>query len=127
MIDEKYIAYCAGLFEGEGNIQFVEEKGIKYNKRRIALRINMTDLSPLEMFQDLIERGVIYGPYNTGKGYKSFWTFQVANYADVKYIADLLYAWLSPRRQKQIDEALSKYREWEELYKDRHFKIDTSE
>lgn len=127
MIEEKYAAYCAGLFEGEGNIQFVEAKGIKYNKRRIALRINMTDLHPLQMFQECTDKGVIYGPYNTGKGHKDFWTFQVANYADVKYIADLIYSWLSPRRQKQIDEALSNYREWEELNKGKKLKVDTSE
>lgn len=126
-MDDKYVAYCAGLFEGEGNIQFVEEKGVKYNKRRIAFRINMTDIEPLEMFQDFVDRGVIYGPYNTGKGYKSFWTFQVANYSDVKYISDLIYDWLSPRRKKQIDDVISKYKEWEEIHKGKTFKVDTNE
>lgn len=104
-------AYCAGLYEGEGSISFIT----KMNRgttptRSIRLSISMTDLYPLELFQDFIEVGTIYGPYASFRpGNKSTYLYQVYKYKDVLHVVSNIWYWLSPRRKEQIEKTMDAY------------------
>jgi hypothetical protein len=50
------IAWAAGLFEGEGCITVTN--------RVLTARVTNTDAEILERFIDVVDRGVLYGPYD---------------------------------------------------------------
>lgn len=109
--------YCAGLFEGEGSIRSYQQRD-KYNSyyAYIGLSVDMTDLEPLELFEDIMQVGKIYGPYyRTNKEAKPIYRYYVASYQEVKYVVDSIYGWLSTRRKLQCDTALSNYLKYKEL------------
>jgi hypothetical protein len=106
-------AYCAGLFEGEGNIN-TETSEIRDN-RKISIIIKMTDREPLDMFQYMTGLGKVYGPYESGRSvnsqkiWKPHYVYKVTGYSNVQYIVCNLWSWLGPRRKEQIKLALTKY------------------
>jgi hypothetical protein len=107
------LAYAAGLFEGEGNVNahygtalFTRNgEKIRYIRRspQFVLQIGMTDLEPLEKFLEAVGLGQIYGPYKLGKShFKKSWHYRVGTFEGVQAIAAMLWKWLSPRRRKQV-------------------------
>jgi hypothetical protein len=122
------IAYFAVLFEGEGTVRtdrFYWDRN--HNKKirktpQIKLRIAMTDYEPLLKLK-LTLGGRINGPYQSilfslpgfvsnpnKKGnklienYKKYWTFDIDSPKLLKSIVPLIRPYLSPRRQKQLQE-----------------------
>ena len=117
-VEDPFVAYCAGLYEGEGSISYLEKITPVSATRRIQLQINMTDQEPLMAFQDFMDVGTIRGPYPSRKSnWKDFYTYQISNFDEIKQVTDSIYVWLSPRRQQQIDEAFKKYEEWDLKYR----------
>lgn len=59
------IAYCAGLYEGEGYVSAAIRLRTYSRKPdpRMQLKIVMTDVGPLHIFADTFDVGNIYGPY----------------------------------------------------------------
>lgn len=102
------VAYLAGLFEGEGTVYTELHYWNGRHERRLRLtpqfklRINMTDLEPLQRVQ-VAFGGRMHGPYRYGPAHhKPKWIWD----ADGKLahtIAAAIYPMLSPRRQAQID------------------------
>lgn len=108
-------AYCAGLFEGEGNIYSCTRTSYKKNKkpgaliRQIKLDIGMTDLLPLELFNDIVGVGTINGPYDNKYGYKLRYMWRTDRFEEVQFVICNIWDWLSPRRKEQIVKALTSY------------------
>jgi hypothetical protein len=102
---EAEVAYCAGLFEGEGSIAV-------YRKYGVFIHIKMTDLEPLEKFMSIMG-GSICGPYQAkrlrvdGGPMKPVWYYRVGSWVKVIRIANLMLPWLGPRRSAKITEVLS--------------------
>lgn len=109
--------YCAGLFKGEGYVTCTIRPTGKngFTSRSIQLKISMTDLSPLELFEDIMQVGKIYGPYGSSKnrlGTKVFYMYIVSNPVEIKYIMDSMWDWLSDRRKTQYEDAVKKFEVW---------------
>jgi len=101
------IAYCAGLFEGEGCIVFTKVMGGK--DKRIpyfypCLTIVMSDREPLERFQSVFPVFRISKPYlpPNGLNKKPLYTLRSSNHDAVRGAVEAMWPWLSPRRQGQI-------------------------
>ena len=107
--DNPCYLYCAGLYEGEGTIHF----NFTGKSRALSLAIHMTDREPLDLFEDIMQVGTVYGPYaremSKNKARKPSYMYRVSNYDEVKSVIDRMYDWLSPRRKRQADEALTEY------------------
>lgn len=116
---QRDLAYCAGLFEGEGNINFSLQShtlktGIKGRPfRSLKLTIQMTDDYPIELFSYNLGIGKVTGPYagRTSKC-KEYYQFRVTGFQDVQYVVASIWNWLSPKRQEQIVKAMKGYLEW---------------
>jgi len=102
------IAYCAGLFEGEGFVTankyyYHEGKKNKRNSPQISLGLRMSDTQPLDhMFETF--GGRITGPYEGTNKLMYLWT-QDTQAAFTTIIA-LMWDYLSDRRKEQILNAL---------------------
>lgn len=107
--------YCAGLFEGEGTVGcYVVNKpsGIKIN---FQLKISMTDRQPLDLFEDIMQAGKVYGPYrnkNNKLSTKSFYMYIVSTPEEIKYVMDSIWELLSDRRKQQFEESFKTYESW---------------
>lgn len=93
------IAFCAGLFEGEGCFTIAKRRDHEY----IQWSINMTDREPLERFQRTMG-GRLTGPYDKGDGFKPRWILQSSNRANVLRTGRLMSPWLCPRRLTRFAE-----------------------
>lgn len=110
------VAYCAGLFEGEGFVglrtKYYKRNGDKTPRREplIEIRINMTDVEPLIKFAHFLG-GVVYGPYEPkGKlGSKLFYTADVHGFESCQAAIAAMWKWLSPRRKEQCLKILRGY------------------
>jgi len=101
------VAYLAGLFEAEGNFyerHFYWRNGEKrlYKTPQPRIRINMTNVEPLQRLRATFG-GRLYGPYKNGKEcYKPIFNWNVASLPEVRELIELMWGWLSPRRQRQF-------------------------
>ena len=63
MIRESDAAYIAGLFDGEGSIDFTKRKEKKrsgtYNCRRVSMEISMTDQSVIRWVHEVLGVGTV--------------------------------------------------------------------
>ena len=104
MLSKESRAYCAGLYEGEGSINFYKSRG----RRAIRINIQMTDRQPLELFQDFMGVGTIYGPYQRG-ALKPIFQYQAHGFEAVQFIVCNIWSWLTERREHQIVNAFKNY------------------
>ena len=109
------VAYCAGLFEGEGSFgvtrTYTKRSGVKALRKApyVILQIQMTDLEPLQKFVTVFG-GYINGPYTPG-GYlpggrkaskpKPFYKAIIQKRENVYGAVNLMWKYLSPRRKEQ--------------------------
>ena len=59
------MAYAAGLFDGEGNINYAQyncnsPNGKVYKKWNVGMEIAMTDLNCIKNFYDIVKTGTIH-------------------------------------------------------------------
>jgi hypothetical protein len=93
------VAWAAGLFEGEGCITFMP----RGEHADVQLALVMTDEDVVLRFEEVVDRGRVYGPYNPlshGLRRKSYWRWMATGDA-AHDVLDLLAPWLSPRRVSQ--------------------------
>ena len=111
MISATDRAYCAGLFEGEGSIHSSIRNSTNGTSRQrsIVLSITMTDREPLDLFDDIVGRGSIRGPFvakNTGK---PLYEYRIGRFEAIQFVVCNIWGWLSPRRKEQIEKAIKNY------------------
>src|SRR4051794_40726680 len=104
------IAFAAGLFEGEGCIDF-RSNGSSSDKKYPRLSMRMTDGDTMHRFRDIVDAGVVSGPHNaktpSGESAKGFYQWHILNKNDVHRILMDFSPWLGSRRRKKADEAFA--------------------
>ena len=100
MASPEEIAWAAGLFEGEGTITHVSRRRDTFD---LVVGLKMTDEDIVRRFDEIVDRGKVYGPYlppSHGDRRKPFW-YWVA-FGDAGHdVLDLIGAWLGTRRIAQ--------------------------
>lgn len=99
------IAWCAGIYEGEGFIGHGKKNGTS-----VQLIIPMTDLEPLQEFQRITGVGKVVGPYPCyfkGKRVKDKWVYGCYNFEHTQYLIAMFWNYLSPRRRDQAKAVLT--------------------
>jgi|TARA_R100000654_G_C2607225_1_gene116061 hypothetical protein len=114
MISETDIAYIAGLFDGEGSIDFKKRKEKKrngtYDCWRISMEISMTDESVLRWVHEVLGCGTVIkkprkGLRKDGTKYLMQWKWR-CTFRDAYYVCRLLWPYSHtklPKIQKVID------------------------
>jgi hypothetical protein len=92
------IAWCAGIFEGEGYIYRCSAR-----PGTIRLGVKMTDADVLSRYAAIME-GKIAGPYDPGGGRKLAYVWSDARQKHVIVILDAFWSYLGERRRARAIE-----------------------
>ena len=114
MIRESDAAYIAGLFDGEGSIEFTKRKEKKrngtYDCRRISMEISMTDKSVLIWVHEVLGVGTLTKKPRKGKrkdGTKYLMQYRWrCTFRDAYYVCRILWPYAHtklPKIQQVID------------------------
>ena len=114
MINDTDKAYIAGLFDGEGSVEFTKRKEKKtkgtYSCRRISMEISMTDQSVLMWLHEVLGVGTL--TKKPRKGFRKNGTKYLMQYRwrctfrDAYYVCLLIWPWSHtklPKIQKIIE------------------------
>ena len=103
--DSFEVAWCAGLFEGEGcicwNTYRYPGNGKTYGYLR--LRLDLTDEDVLVRYAAILE-GKTTGPYDPGEGRKPKWTWTEGRQKQVGIILNAFWPYLGRRRRARAVE-----------------------
>ena len=114
MIRESDAAYMAGLFDGEGSIDFTKRKEKKrsgtYNCRRVSMEIAMTDQSVIRWMHEVLGVGTVVkkprkGLRKNGTKYLMQWRWR-CTFRDAYYVCRVLWPYSHtklPKIQQVID------------------------
>ena len=114
MVSETDIAYLAGLFDGEGNIQYKQYMRQRRNNERpyptwsIRMEISMTDESVLRWIHEILQVGTVNPKRYKTKytvGWKKQWRWR-CQFRDAYFVARLLWPYAHVKMegiQKIID------------------------
>ena len=114
MIRESDAAYMAGLFDGEGSIDFTKRKEKKrsgtYNCRRVSMEISMTDQSVIRWVHEVLGVGTVVkkprkGLRKDGTKYLMQWRWR-CTFRDAYYVCRVLWPYAHtklPKIQQVID------------------------
>ncbi len=100
MNKQRRIAYCAGIFDGEGSVSV--------NQGCIRATASMIDREPLQILQELFG-GKLYGPSKV-PGRRPLYKWQLTGWRAVEGFYGIVSAYLCPRRRAQFAQAFSKPR-----------------
>ncbi len=102
------IAYAAGLFDGEGNINYKQYKcknpsGKIYMKWNVAMEVAMTDLDCIKNFYDIVGVGSIHfkGIGKGSLGKKDQWRWR-CSHQKALYLAKLFLPYSVTKRPKLL-------------------------
>ena len=110
------IAYIAGLFDGEGSIEFTKRKEKKrngtYDCRRISMEISMTDESVLRWVTEVLGCGTFTkkprkGKRKDGTKYLTQWRWR-CTFRDAYYVCRLLWPYAHTKLPK-IQQVIEHY------------------
>ena len=116
MISETDIAYIAGLFDGEGSIDFKKRKEKKrngtYDCWRISMEISMTDESVLRWVHEILGCGTVVkkprkGLRKDGTKYLMQWKWR-CTFRDAYYVCRLLWPY-SHTKLSKIQKVIDHY------------------
>ena len=102
------IAYAAGLFDGEGNINYAQYKckkpnGKTYLKWNVAMEVAMTDLDCIKNFYDIVRVGSIHfkgiGKGSLGKTNQWRWR---CSHQKALYLAKLFLPYCTVKRERLL-------------------------
>ena len=114
MIRESDAAYMAGLFDGEGSIDFTKRKEKKrsgtYNCRRVSMEISMTDQSVIRWVHEVLGVGTVVkkprkGLRKNGTKYLMQWRWR-CTFRDAYYVCRVFWPYAHtklPKIQQVID------------------------
>ena len=114
MIRESDAAYMAGLFDGEGSIDFTKRKEKKrsgiYDCRRVSMEISMTDQSVIRWVHEVLGVGTVVkkprkGLRKNGTKYLMQWRWR-CTFRDAYYVCRVLWPYAHtklPKIQQVID------------------------
>ena len=111
---ENDAAYIAGLFDGEGSIDFTKRKEKKrsgtYNCRRVSMEVTMTDQSVIRWMHEVLGVGTVVkkprkGLRKDGTKYLMQWRWR-CTFRDAYYVCRVLWPYAHtklPKIQQVID------------------------
>ena len=116
MISDTDKAYIAGLFDGEGSIDFTKRKEKKksgtYNCMRISMEISMTDRSVLLWLHEVLGCGTLTNKPRKGKrvdGTKYLMQYRWrCTFRDAYYVCLLIWPW-SHTKLPKIQQIIEHY------------------
>jgi hypothetical protein len=97
------LAWCAGIFEGEGSFSFSRVGGRTYVKATVA----MTDHDVVERFASTVGFGSVTYPYPpswAGRKPKAVWSTH--SFEKVQALAAATWPWLGARRRARVTELI---------------------
>lgn len=104
MTEPEKLAWCAGLFEGEGSITLRTD-----NHLRLNASLGSTDLDVLTRFHEYMGIGKILGPYSyKNSNYKQYWQWKIYSINDFMVFTSKIGHMLGERRSARLQEVLSK-------------------
>ncbi len=118
MIRESDAAYMAGLFDGEGSIDFTKRKEKKrsgtYNCRRVSMEISMTDQSVIRWMHEVLGVGTVVkkprkGLRKDGTKYLMQWRWR-CTFRDAFHVCCLIWPW-SHTKLPKIQQVIQHYSE----------------
>ena len=112
--DTEKALWVAGMFEGEGYCGWNQSSGC------IQFQITSTDEWTVDVLLGMVGYGHKYLQKRLTVTNKKVYRFSVHKKADVKLFRELIYSYLSPRRQEQIDLAFQKAEDYRSEAHDRH-------
>jgi len=104
------IAYIAGLFDGEGSVDFKKRKEKRGNVQNILMRIEMTDESVLNWVHETLGVGTIR-KRNRSPSVKAHWKDRwvySARFRDALYVCKLLWPYAQTKLHK-IEQIIDHY------------------
>ena len=116
MIRESDAAYMAGLFDGEGSIDFTKRKEKKrsgtYNCRRVSMEISMTDQSVIRWVHEVLGVGTVVkkprkGLRKDGTKYLMQWRWR-CTFRDAYYVCRVLWPYAHTKLSK-IQQVIDHY------------------
>ena len=116
MIRESDAAYMAGLFDGEGSIDFTKRKEKKrsgtYNCRRVSMEITMTDQSVIRWMHEVLGVGTVVkkprkGLRKDGTKYLMQWRWR-CTFRDAYYVCRVLWPYAHTKLPK-IQQVIEHY------------------
>ena len=105
---EAWMAWAAGLFEGEGSAICRPAGGRRRGFQR-RLQLPMTDRDVLERFAAVVGAGTVRATKKakTSRPRKQGYIWTTSRWSHIERIAGLFYPWLSAKRRAQVDALLS--------------------
>jgi len=104
--NQDLIGYAAGLFDGEGNVNYAQYKRRSQNNKtylkwNIAMEIAMTDLDCIKNFYDIVKVGSIYfkGISKGSMAKKDQWRWR-CSHQQALYLAKLFLPYSVAKREK---------------------------
>jgi hypothetical protein len=116
MIRESDAAYLAGLFDGEGSIDFTKRKEKKrsgiYDCRRVSMEISMTDQSVIRWVHEVLGVGTVVkkprkGLRKNGTKYLMQWRWR-CTFRDAYYVCRVLWPYAHTKLPK-IQQVIEHY------------------
>ena len=110
------IAYLAGLFDGEGSIDFTKRKEKKrsgtYNCRRVSMEVTMTDQSVIRWMHEVLGVGTVVkkprkGLRKDGTKYLTQWRWR-CTFRDAYYVCRVLWPYAHTKLSK-IQQVIDHY------------------
>ena len=106
--NQDLIGYAAGLFDGEGNVNYAQYQRKSQNKKtylkwNIAMEIAMTDLDCIKNFYDIVGVGSIYfkGVSKGSMGKKDQWRWRCSHQKALQ-LAKLFLPYAVSKREKLL-------------------------
>tara|TARA_R100001163_G_C5066474_1_gene204927 strand:+ start:2660 stop:3010 length:351 start_codon:yes stop_codon:yes gene_type:complete len=99
-LNKEQLAYCAGLFDGEGCVmykQYLCNDG--YRRWRVTMEINMTEKNVLHYFMSTVNAGTLASKINRGFGRKLQWRWRCSNRKALR-VAELLIPYSKVKHPK---------------------------
>ena len=105
---ENDAAYIAGLFDGEGSIDFTKRKEKKrsgtYNCRRVSMEVTMTDQSVIRWMHEVLGVGTVVkkprkGLRKDGTKYLTQWRWR-CTFRDAYYVCRVLWPYAHTKLSK---------------------------
>jgi len=97
------IAWCAGLFDGEGNVNYAQYnvKGKNCKKWNVGMEVAMIDLDTIHFFHQAIGEGTIHYKKNRGLGRKPQWRWRCSHQQALR-VAKKLIKYSTTKRDKLL-------------------------
>lgn len=102
----EYLAYAAGLFDGEGST-FVNMPSASRRTSQIVMKIGMENYQPIYKFYSAVKIGQVRGPSRCRCGSRFNWS--VGSKFDVGDVIKKLWPYLCEIKKKQIINSIDKY------------------